>query len=423
QTERGGRATYHGPGQLVAYPILKLPDGDLHGYLWRLEQVAIHLLAAYGIRAQRLERHPGVWVNGDKIAAVGVAVRDGVTTHGLALNVDPPLEHFSLIVPCGLADKGITSMRRELGREVPFAAVEEGFVSAFARVFGVEVEYGVQDAPWLVVRAPQGEGVEALDALLADLGLHTVCQEALCPNIGDCWRSGTATFMILGDICTRHCRFCAVRAGRPLPPDPGEPERVAEAAARLGLQHVVITSVARDDLPDGGASHFAATIKALRRHCPGALVEVLVPDFGGSLAALQVVIAAGPDILNHNLETVPRLYRRVQPRAAYQRSLGLLAWAKDAGLTTKSGLMLGLGETRAEVLETMRHLRRARCDILTLGQYLQPSPRHLDVVEYITPEEFDWYREVGEEMGFLAVASAPLVRSSYQAKELWETMC
>ena len=429
QTERGGRATYHGPGQLVAYPILRLPDddsaeltaGDLHAYLRRLEEAVIHLLAEVGIAAGRVERHPGVWVGRNKIAAVGVAVRDGVTTHGLALNVDPPMEHFSLIVPCGLADRGVTSLRRELGRPLEMAEVEARFVAAFARAFGAEVTWGIQEAPWLMVRAPQGERVEALDALLADLGLHTVCQQALCPNIRDCWGSGTATFMILGDICTRHCRFCAVRAGRPLPPDPGEPERVAEAAARLGLRHVVITSVARDDLPDGGAGHFAATIEAVRRRCPGALVEVLVPDFGGSLAALEEVIAARPDVLNHNVETVPRLYPLVRPRADYRRSLGLLAWAKGAGLTTKSGLMLGLGETRGEVVAVMQDLRRAGCELLTLGQYLQPTSRQLPVAEYIHPEEFEWYREVGEALGFRAVAAGPLVRSSYRAAEMAPT--
>jgi len=421
QTDRGGRATYHGPGQLVVYPILRLPDGDLHAYLRRLEQAAINLLAQYGIAAGRLERHPGVWVGKNKIAAVGVAVRDEVTTHGLALNVDPPMEHFSLIVPCGLADKGVTSMRRELGRPLDMAEVEARFVAAFARAFDAEITWGLQEAPWLVVRAPQGERVEAVHALLSDLGLHTVCQEALCPNIGDCWGSGTATFMILGDVCTRGCRFCAVRGGRPLPPDPGEPERVAEAAARLGLRHVVVTSVTRDDLPDGGAGHFAATIEAVRRRCPGALVEVLVPDFGGSLAALDRVIAARPDVLNHNVETVPRLYPLVRPRADYRRSLGLLAWASGAGLTTKSGLMLGLGETRGEVVAVMQDLRRAGCELLTLGQYLQPTSRQLPVAEYIHPVEFEWYQEVGEAMGFRAVAAGPLVRSSYRAAEMAPT--
>lgn len=424
QTERGGRATYHGPGQLVVYPIIRLSDSlsphsaDLHAYLRRLEEAVIDLLRGYALPARRMERYPGVWLNGDKIAAVGVAVRDGVTRHGLAINIDLPLDHFSLITPCGIAHKGVTSMRRALGQAVDSAAVEEGFVRSFRRAFGVEVEDGLQDAPWLLVPAPQGEQVESLEALLGDLGVHTVCQEALCPNLGECWGRGTATFLILGDTCTRACRFCAVRSGRPLPPAPQEPGRVAEVAARLGLRHVVITSVTRDDLPDGGAGHFAATIQAVRKRCPGARVEVLVPDFGGSLASLQTVVAARPDVFNHNLETVPRLRPAVQPRADTRRSLGLLAWAAQAGIKTKSGLMLGLGETRGEVVETMGALRRAGCQILTLGQYLQPTARQLPVVEYIASAEFEWYRWVGAALGFRAVVAGPLVRSSYQAEEM-----
>lgn len=418
QTERGGRATYHGPGQLVAYPILKLPDDDLHAYLWRLEQAILDVLASFGVAAGRVEQHPGAWVGNDKIAAIGIAVRQGVTMHGLALNVDPPLEHFGLIVPCGITDKGVTSMRKVLGWPVDFDAVETAFVATFARVFGMAVDDGTQMPPWLIAQAPQGDTVESLDSLLDGLGLATVCEDALCPNLGECWGSGTATFMILGEVCTRHCAFCAVQAGRPLPLDPTEPERLAEAAVRMGLSHIVITSVTRDDLPDGGAAHFAATIAAVRRRCPGATVEVLVPDFGGRLSALATVVAARPDVFNHNLETVPRLSPRVRPRADYRRSLAVLDWARRAGLMTKSGLILGMGETAGEVVDVMRDLRRAGCEIVTLGQYLQPTSRNLPVARYLTPVEFEWYREVGEELGFRAVAAGPLVRSSYHAKEL-----
>ncbi len=282
-----------------------------------------------------------------------------------------------------------------------------------ARKLGFKITWGIKEAPWLKAKAPLGDKVEELASLLEELRLHTVCQEALCPNIAECWGRGTATFMILGDICTRHCRFCSVKGGRPLPPDPQEPERVAEAAYRLGLNHVVITSVTRDDLPDGGASHFAQTIKAVKSRLPGAKVEVLIPDFGGSIKALDRVLEAGPDILNHNVETVPRLYPLVRPKADYWRSLGILALAAQAGLTTKSGLMLGLGETRGEVLEVMADLRRAGCHILTIGQYLQPTAQQLPVAEYIHPVEFEWYSRVGKEMGFKAVISGPLVRSSY----------
>ncbi|HDN78861.1 MAG TPA: lipoyl synthase [Chloroflexi bacterium] len=274
-------------------------------------------------------------------------------------------------------------------------------------------------APWLTLPAPDQDVLARMEKLLRGLHLHTVCESALCPNIGECFGRGTATFMILGDVCTRGCRFCAVRKGKPAPPDPEEPERVAEAARRLGLKHVVITSVTRDDLPDGGASHFVATIEAVRCRLPDATIEVLIPDFGGSLRALEQVIAAGPEVINHNLETVPRLYPLVRPRADYRRSLGILAWVKRQAphITTKSGLMLGLGERPHEVEEVLVDLRRVGCDVVTLGQYLQPTERQLPVAEFIPPERFDEYRRQGEKMGFRAVVAGPLVRSSYRAEE------
>jgi lipoyl synthase len=416
ETDRGGRVTYHGPGQLVAYPVMKLPDRDLHGYLWRLEQVVLELLWAWDIAGDRIERYPGIWIGRDKIAAIGIAARDWTTSHGVALNVDPNMAHFGLIVPCGLPDLGVTSMRAVLGRTVEMEAVELSFAAAFAHVFGREVEPRSAPGPWLIVPAPQ-EAAARVEALVDDLNLRTVCQEAACPNLGDCWAKGTATFMLLGAVCTRHCRFCNVTAGRPSPPDSSEPSRVAEAAARLGLRHVVVTSVARDDLPDGGAKQFAATIRAARHRLPRATIEVLVPDFGGSLAALETVAAARPDVFNHNVETVERLSDSVRARARYRRSLQVLAWAKKRGLTTKSGLMVGLGETCGEVIDTMRDLRHGGCDVLTIGQYLQPTPRQLEVVEHVHPTVFAWYREMAESMGFLSVASAPLVRSSYCAGE------
>lgn len=418
QTDRGGRMTYHGPGQLVAYPILRLPNDDLHDYVWRLEQVALNVLAEWGISAERVERHPGVWIGRDKIAAVGVAVQDHVTTHGLALNVDPDLTHFQLIVPCGLANRSVTSMRAMLNRPLALEAVEHSFVSAFGRVFGREVAPRRTPGAWLVAPAPQ-EQTANVEQLVTDLSLHTVCQEAACPNIGECWAQGTATFMLLGDVCTRHCRFCNVTPGRPLPPDADEPGHVAEAAARLGLHHVVLTSVTRDDLPDGGASQFALTIQAIRRRLPGATVEVLVPDFSGSLSALGTVADARPDVFNHNVETVERLSDRVRARAEYRRSLAVLAWARQRGLTTKSGLMVGLGETCGEVIETLRDLRRAGCDILTIGQYLQPTRRQLEVADHVHPVVFAWYREVGQALGFQTVLADPLVRSSYHAEQVW----
>lgn len=256
--------------------------------------------------------------------------------------------------------------------------------------------------------------------LLDQLGLNTVCQNAHCPNLGECFSRGTATFMIMGDVCTRNCGFCAVEKGGSGPLDPGEPVRVARAAKELGLSHVVVTSVTRDDLPDGGANHFVETIHAIRQVLPSAKVEVLIPDFKGSLRDLKRVVEARPDVLNHNLETVPRLYPWVRPQADYSRSLEVLGAAKrfDEAIITKSGLMLGLSEEKVEVLDTMEDLRSVGCDLLTLGQYLAPSEDHLPVARFVPPEEFQELKLKGEKMGFLGVASAPLVRSSYRAGEM-----
>jgi lipoic acid synthetase len=257
--------------------------------------------------------------------------------------------------------------------------------------------------------------------LMRGLKLHNLCDSAECPNRTRCFAEGTATFMILGDICTRNCTFCAVTKGTPLPPDPEQPEHVVAAVRKLGLRYVVVTSVTRDDLPDGGASHFAQTVEAIHNYDPDIMVEVLIPDFRGSLPALQTVIDAHPAVLNHNVETVPRLYHEVRPKANYQQSIELLKQAKLANnrLFTKSGLMLGLGETQQEVIEVMTDLRQANCDLLTLGQYLQPSLKHHRVVRYVPPEEFEEYQNLGKEMGFISVFSGPLVRSSFHAAEAY----
>jgi lipoic acid synthetase len=272
---------------------------------------------------------------------------------------------------------------------------------------------------WLKVRAPGGEGYLRVKGLLRGAGLHTVCEEAACPNIGECFEAGTATFLILGDVCTRACRFCAITSGRPGPVDAEEPRRVAETVALLALRHAVVTSVTRDDLPDGGAGVFASTIREVRRLSPSTAVEVLIPDLRGDWRALAAITDAGPDILNHNIETVPRLYRSVRPRAVYARSLDLLRQAKTLGpgMLTKSGIMLGLGEEPAEVREAMADVRGAGCDILTLGQYLRPSPRHLPVARFYPPEEFAALAEEGRALGFRHVESGPLVRSSYRAAQ------
>jgi lipoic acid synthetase len=272
--------------------------------------------------------------------------------------------------------------------------------------------------PWIKARAPQGEGYERLRGLMRGLDLHTVCEEAHCPNLGECWDRGTATFMILGDVCTRACGFCAVKTGLPgRPPDPAEAERVAEAVARMGLRHAVITSVNRDDRKDGGAAVFAACIRAIRERVPGCAIEVLIPDFKGDAEALQTVLAAGPDVLNHNTETVPRLYRQVRPGARFDRSLELLRRSALAGFTTKSGIMVGLGEEPQEVLDTIRAIRDAGTHVLTVGQYLRPSAQHLPVMRYYTPDEFAQIKQQALAMGYAHVESGPLVRSSYHADE------
>ncbi|MBK5291179.1 MAG: lipoyl synthase [Acidobacteriia bacterium] len=272
---------------------------------------------------------------------------------------------------------------------------------------------------WLRAPAPVGDGYRELKDIITRLRLHTVCESAACPNIGDCWNRRTATFMILGNVCTRRCGFCAVQKGAPLAVDWDEPRRVAEAAALMGLRYAVVTSVNRDDRGDGGARLFAMTIQAIRGRIADCKVEVLVPDFQGSYEAMAVVMEARPDVLNHNTETVPRLYRQVRLGARYERSLEMLRYAKQQRpeVPTKSGLMLGLGETQEEVLEVMRDLRTSQVDILTLGQYLRPSPKHLPILRYVPPAEFALYREQGMRMGFGHVEAGPLVRSSYHADE------
>ncbi|MDR3568818.1 MAG: lipoyl synthase [Syntrophobacteraceae bacterium] len=275
---------------------------------------------------------------------------------------------------------------------------------------------------WLRLKLPSGPVYEQVRSMLANVGIHTVCQEAHCPNQWECFSSRTAAFLIMGPHCTRNCGFCAVDHGPPGPPDPEEPTKVAEAAKSLGLLYAVVTSVTRDDLSDGGASCFAATIRALREKMPATLVEVLIPDFQGELQPLLTVLAAGPDVINHNIETVERLYGSVRLGASYERSLGLLGAAKRAAprVPVKSGLMLGLGETAEEIRRTMKDILDAGCTMLTLGQYLQPSALHLPVTRYVPPEEFDDWKEVALEAGFSQVASGPFVRSSYHAENLFK---
>jgi lipoic acid synthetase len=277
---------------------------------------------------------------------------------------------------------------------------------------------------WLRRKLPDQKILERMDLLLKELNLHTVCDSALCPNRGECFKKGTATFMILGNICTRNCQFCAVEKGKPLLVDQEEPYHIAQAAKHLNLRHIVVTSVTRDDLSDGGAKHFAQTIIEVKKILPKITIEVLVPDFEGSWEALKIVIDAQPEVINHNIETVARLYQLVRPKAAYKRSLELLRQVKirDKHIISKSGIMVGLGEEKEEVVKAMKDLREVNCDIFTIGQYLKPSPHHLKVDSYIHPDKFEEYQKIGISLGFKYVASAPLVRSSYHAGEILKTI-
>ncbi|MBN1422490.1 MAG: lipoyl synthase [Planctomycetes bacterium] len=437
RVDRGGDITVHVPGQLVGYPIIDLaPDRkDVHRYLRDLEEVLIRTLAAHGIRAARRAGRTGVWVGEEKIAAIGIRVSSWVTMHGFALNRDPDIEAFRWIVPCGIRDAGVTSMAALLGagRTPSVEDLAARIRTGFEEIVGRKVDLLLGDPerpafgrkpPWLRVSLHTSGDFGKVRGLLRDLRLHTVCREAHCPNIFECFSAGTATFLILGDTCTRHCAFCAVSTGKPEPLDPEEPDRLAEAVARLGLRYAVITSVDRDDVPDGGADAFARTIEAIRRRSPEARIEVLIPDFKGEEAPLARVLEARPDVLGYNLETVRRLYPEIRPASSYDLGLELLARAaaRKAGLEyrVKSGIMVGLGETEEEVRETMRDLAAAGADLLSIGQYLAPSGSHRPVDRFAAPDEFERYRTLGDELGFLAVEAGPLVRSSYRAREQFE---
>jgi lipoyl synthase len=477
RTDRGGDVTYHGPGQLVGYPIVSLPakrGGDSHrmadtvAYVRSVEQLVIDALADLGLpNAGRLREYPGVWVDPDganprKIAAIGVRLTRGRSMHGFALNVAPDMQYWGYIVPCGIPDKQVTSLADE-GIDVEMRVVVDAVAARATRLWGngagadrqdvvwrhspadlsafsrgegpgatvpvrlrgrlteAGVTEGLQIAtrkpPWLRSTFRTAPGYLRLKHTMRDLGLVTVCEEAGCPNIFECWADGTATFMINGERCTRACGFCLVDTRHPESLDATEPERVAEAVERMGLAFAVVTAVARDDLDDGGAGAFAATIRAIRRRTPGVQVEVLVPDCKGDEAALAAIAEARPDVFNHNVETVPRLQRAVRPSAGYARSLAVLARAKDAGLVTKSGLIVGMGESDDEVEATLADLRAVGVDIVTIGQYLRPTTHHLPVARWVEPETFDRYRTVGEALGIPHVESSPLTRSSYHARQ------
>ncbi len=421
--DRGGKATFHGPGQLVAYPIVKLDDKGVHDFLEKLLGSVADVLKAYQLVPEYKRGQPGLWVNGAKIASVGLSVRNQVTYHGVALNVNIDPGWFDLIDPCGQKGGKMTSMKDEINGLLEMSMVKKKLVACFSHRLGYALGEKTTAVPknrpeWLTTSTNDLGAVVSMEKRLAKLHLATVCQSAQCPNLGECFSQGNATFMILGTSCTRRCRFCAVDKGPPQLVDRQEPERVAMAVKELGLSHAVITSVTRDDLPDGGAGQFAQTIRRIRQYCPGVSVEVLVPDFKGHIPSMDEICNVHPDVFNHNIETVPRLYDKIRPRAIYQRSLGVLAYAFSRGLLVKSGLMLGLGETDTEIKTVLMDLKHAGCMLLTLGQYLSPSKNHVPVARYVPPEEFEIWDEIARDMGFKSVASGPLVRSSYHAGQM-----
>lgn len=522
RVDRGGDVTYHGPGQLVAYPILTLPDlgGSTNApgpigskaYVHTLEAVLIETLRRLGVDAVgRHDGYPGVWTRPNtsdarKIAAIGVRIargRGGLrrTLHGIALNVDPDMSYFDAIVPCGIEDFGVTSIATELGDDsVDMKLVVDTFAEVFTevwqpgsvdrrdvvwsisttdadlapfsrgegpgvpthganeprhgahsgtsrstagapeqlsraaeegtpvRLLGRLARAGVSDGVPIADRKPEwmrapvkiDSKVLKLKHTVRDLGLVTVCEEAGCPNLSECWSDGTATFMVCGERCTRACGFCLVDTRHPNPPDPGEPMRVAEAVHRMGVDFAVVTMVARDDLEDGGSVHVAETIRAIRQVNPAARVEVLISDMKGRTKSLQRVFDERPDVLNHNVETVPRLQRAVRPSASYARSLGVLARASAAGLVVKSGMVVGMGETEEEINSTLADLAAVGASIVTIGQYLRPTSHHLPVASWWTPEDFARFKRTGEEMGIGHVESSPFTRSSYHAKRSFE---
>ncbi len=479
--KRGGDVTYHGPGQLVGYPIVTLQHSlKASDHVCAIQRVIVGTLQELGLTdVGCLDEYPGVWVgvstpNPRKICAIGVRLSRGRTMHGFALNVAPDMRYMrEYIVPCGIADKPVTSLAEEgiditlqqvvdivarhaanawgsgamerqdvawkhrhddlsafsrglgAGKPVRDAADHGVAIRLPTRLYGRLEQAGVADGlairsrkpEWLRPKVVHGPEVLALKKTVRDHGLITVCEEAGCPNLSDCWADGTATFMVLGERCTRACGFCLVDTQKPMLPLDDEPQRVADAVASMGLAHAVLTMVARDDLSDGGMAHVARCVEAIRERCPQTRIETLISDAKGDAASLQLLFDVRPDVLNHNIETVARLQRAVRPSAGYARSLSVLARAKAAGLTVKSGLIVGMGETSEDVIGCLADLAGIGADIVTIGQYLRPTSHHLPVARWVDPAEFVGWKQAGEALGISHVEASPLTRSSYHAKQ------
>jgi lipoic acid synthetase len=425
EIRRGGGATAHNPGQIVFYPILNLQELrlDINDYIRTLEQIGIELLEQLGVKSERRKGFPGLWASNKKIASIGVRVSRQITHHGMAINIQNDLSIFETIVPCGLENVRMTSVLNETGKQHSMQEVKNNLSQLLkhhlkSKIINLKSE--IRRLPdWLRRPMPTAGEYSKTSDIVSSLGLETICMSANCPNRGQCWARGTATVLILGNICTRGCKFCSVAKGKPKPADTTEPGRIAELAKKLNLHYLVITSVNRDDLPDGGAGHFYDCINEVRRQCPGVKFEILTPDFRDyQTKAIDILAEATPFVFAHNVETVPSLYKKARAGGDYKRSLNLLKIAKDkyGSTPTKSSIMLGLGETDEEVEEVLKDLRAAGCSRLTIGQYLKPSKDSLDVIEYITPEKFDWWKQKAIELGFNWVISAPFARSSYFAE-------
>ena len=420
-TRRGGGTTAHNPGQVVFYPILDLQQLNLgiSEYVRKLEAMGAKLLAQLGVDSRRRKGLPGLWVGDKKIASIGVRVSKFITYHGMAINIQNNLSIFDLFVPCGLDEVEMTSVLKETGKRHSMNRVKEKLSQLLIDHFSTSNEPRKLPS-WLRRPLPAGENYNHTNEILNSLGLETICNSANCPNRGQCWSQGTATVLILGNVCTRNCKFCSVAVGKPAAPDPTEPKRLAEMAAQMGLKYLVITSVDRDDLADGGAGHFRDCINAVRQRCGDMKFEILTPDFRNcQKQALEILKPALPFVFAHNVETVPSLYPTARAGSDYKLSLNLLKMAKQTykSIETKSSIMLGLGETDAEVEQVLRDLRDAGCSRITIGQYLKPSKNSLEVVEYVRPGKFDWWKRKAVELGFSWVMSLPFARSSYLAEQ------
>ena len=464
ETDRGGDITFHGDGQLIGYPIIRLDDPKkVVPFVRKIENVIIDTLAELSIDAFSKIDDTGVWTKEGKIASIGIKVSKWTTLHGFSLNISENTKGFDFINPCGSSDEHVVSIQ-QFDETVSFKEVTEIISRKFVEIFKYEkvdkqfsqftprqlkkkkefhidqlVNNGVFNASknsvpitlnssvkseperpeWMKVKANLGKDYLSLKSLIKEKRLNTVCEEASCPNIYECWSMGTATFMIMGDTCTRACGFCDVNTGKPCDLDMDEPYRVAESVKIMGLTHAVITSVNRDDLDDGGSAFFAKTIDEVRLENNQTSIEVLIPDFKGSKEAIDNIINANPEVLNHNLETVPRLQREIRTAASYGRSLALLQYAKESHFLgkTKTGLIVGMGEEFEEVISVLKDLSRINIDIVTIGQYLRPTQRHRLIDRYVSQEEFEQYKTIGQELGIPHIESGPLVRSSYHAKD------